>query len=276
MKTYRFFYFDLFRKLGLILTLFLLFFSCQQDEIELIEPDISSFLSINGDMEDPDTYLVPENIGKYNEAFQRVLAVSVQNGESVEFKVNNGSEINIAENMFLKISRTINESINSKKMIIVRKNGENLLLRKMPITNIKRLKSGTWEEDSYFRWRLDGNIPQDIMNGMKAYSSSIHGNINDIWDLSSGNFQAQNYYTMGGYFTYMGETFYYFMSNGCGNSGTNNNSCSMNDISSNYSYQESGGSYFFVLQGAATQTPIVTIKAYTNTGYNIMRNFIGW
>jgi hypothetical protein len=227
-------------------------------------------------MENPSTFMINENIKIYREAFERVLAISVQDGESVEFKFDTGLEINISEDIFLRITENLTELINSGKMIIAPVNGKNTLISKMPINNIRRLKSGGMEEDSYFRWRLDGNIPLDIMNGMKAYDSDMHSNLNDIWDISSGNFPAQDYYTMSGNFTYGGETYSYFMSNGCANSGTGDNGCSWNDISSHYTDQQSGGNYYFILEGAATQQPVAVIHAYSSTGYNNMKNFLGW
>jgi hypothetical protein len=276
MKNYKLGFHFLYKSISLIFISCLFFFSCQQYEIEQIEPDISPFLSINGDLENPSTFMIPENIKIYREAFERVLATTVQNGKSVEFKFDKGSEINISEDIFLRITENLSELINSEKMIIVKVDGENTLISKKPINSIRRLKSGGMEEDSYFRWRLDGNIPLDIMNGMRSYNSNIHSNINDIWDLSTGNFPAYNYYTMSGNFTYNGETYSYFMGNGCANSGTGNNGCSWNDISSHYTDQQSGGNYYFILEGAATQQPIVVIHAYSNTGYSKMKNFLGW
>jgi len=106
---------------------------------------------------------------------------------------------------------------------------------------------------------------------MRSYNSSIHGSINDIWDISTGGFAAQNYYTRNGSFTYQGETFYYFMCNGCGNA--NSNDCNLNDICSSYDYKQPGGRYFFVIDNIQ-QLPLVSISTDSRNAYLLMLNYM--
>ncbi len=254
-----------------IFMLSVLFQGCEKDEFDSVIVDSNNYLSIAGDINNPGILILPENREIYELAVERVLSVASQRGNTVSFFINSGLDINISERLFLRISSNLQNQIESGKMMIVKEEGKNKFVRKVILSPTMRLKYGNVEPDDD-RDPLDGNVGQAIMHGMSVYNSNIHNNINDIWNLSSGNFQAHNYYQMSGGFTYGGSHFRYSIANGCGNGGEYD--CDLNDINSFYTYQESGGKYYFVIDNIQ-QLPSVTISTYSKEGFTKMSEYLG-
>ncbi|PTN08548.1 hypothetical protein [Mangrovibacterium marinum] len=262
-----------------LLLISLLLFSCQEDDIYMETPSSSDFLTITGGIDTPGTLYDPINAEIYRRAFQRVLSVSKQTENQVEFLIDSGSEINISEEIYKKISSHLIEVISSGKVAIVERNGINSLVRSHGVSLSKvRLKSGSTESEPYARGTLSegDNISQNVMNGLKDYAANpdAFANTNDIWDLSSGNFPASSNYKMSGGFTYKGYSFSYFVGNSC-EAWDQLGNCPDNDINTNQITREAGGTYHFSIDNTM-QLPIANISTSDPKGFEVMKEFLGW
>lgn len=263
------------------LTLFVIVTSCQQFEMESNPFTSSEYIEIQGNLDDVRVLMNAENSNKYKIAVNRLLSMASQNGSSISFFAQNGADINISEQLYIRITQKVIKQIESGKFYLTKENGQNVI---MPLKDvgkgIVRLKSSPIEGNQNTGIPIgDGcNEAQAVINGFKNYDSDTDGNINDIWDMDSRNWGTASQNVINSSFTIGGYSGNVYMNNGCYNSNNNyngSNDCSGNNICDAYSYWDDQANVGFFVFNDCQGLPLAVIQMSGQEAFTYMGNCLG-
>lgn len=261
------------------------FTSCQKDE-DIVLPVSEKehlYIEIQGDLDDVTVLMDSENIRKYKAAVQRVLKSAKQNGTDLRFNARCGSELNISERLYTRLTQNYLRLIKSGKYILIKEYGEYGISPKAEIEKgIRRLKSGQVEDEvedggtgnDPLSLDPDGDIVNNIISGFRNYTDGETQHMNDLWDMDSydwgyaGDSNINLGYTMGGYQGHV------YMNSGCSGNWVEQN-CSGNYIMTNRSYFDHQANMGFFVMDDYNERPLTVVSVYSYDGYQYMKSQLG-
>ncbi len=241
-----------------------LFQSCEKEEFI---NEKQEYLEIKGNIDDPMTLTIPENIVIYRRARDRFHKTVLLKKNKLIWSVVDGKQLNISNDIFnslVESYKNINERIEKNELIayIDSEDQVRITISTKKIGFILRLKSG-YEGDPNSTSVDYGNNEQDNLNQLvDFYNAAQSGNMADYFNGSSidwsGNMMGDIYVSGQGYIN--GNYASYYISNGCSQWPDGSYNCPGNDICSYDLDSYSDRDVYKVLD--CSGLPLITIQVH--------------
>lgn len=256
--------------------------SCEEIDTELMNYADAEYIDIPGDLNDIMVLANTQNWEKYSIAIDRVLSGAIQKGNTITFKAQSGSEINVSEQIFSKIVNHYTALIESGEYLVVKENGKNVVVPKNQIgKGIVRLKSAQEGDGSSCGISLANgcNEPQAVINGFMCYDRNTTSCMSDLWNMDSRNWGTASQNNIQTSFTINGYSGRVQLNNGCFNSNNSyngSNNCSGNYICSAYKQWDDQAQVGYFIVQSCDGRPLAVIQVQGYNAYQYMANYIGW
>lgn len=247
-----------------------LFQSCEKESILPEKFDLNEFLSIEGEVDDPETMMDLSKLETLRKANSRVFENAKIEKGVLSLKANSGEDLNMSKALFLygikNIDNINNQIVAGKIKPYVDKNGK-LRIRSTKISTLNglaRLKSGQVESGST-KYNPSKNSHNDNLNWINnLYNSNPDGDLSSYMDVGNTNWQSNSMgmYSVSGYGTLNGKNARYMILNNCGG-WVDPINCGANYIgnTTNHHYSQGSVSELRIIRNA-NGDPVATITIY--------------
>ncbi|WP_319591562.1 hypothetical protein [uncultured Draconibacterium sp.] len=224
------------------------------------------FLSINGDLNNPELLMISENVGIYNEAVERMNEHLIINNGKLQWDILKGQDINISEEIFIYMTTNynhLNERIDMNEVMVAFDNNSQLRII---------LENGVSKKDDIIKLKyvpipvdelidLDGLSFSEIIDVLiEFYDLNNGGNLAYHFDLYSVNWNTNGMgdASISGYGTINGTEYSYYMCNACYYQDSYD--CWANEIGSSSSTDYADRTHYYIKNIAGL--PLITITEY--------------